>query len=213
MLPGDGRMTLSVPVARNPDGSPITGVVRSELVVRAPATTLSLATAGSPARPTPPIPTVSTDNQTPLADGFLPTLTVRPRESAPREPIPNTRMELRRCPAGAAGNRRPEADLLPGRVPARPALRADLPRQATRWCSGLGFAATRDLGAFLKTRRQATTPAPPTRWRTAPDVRAIVMGTSQSGRMIRSFIQLGFNQGEGGGQRLRRRACRTSAAG
>ena len=32
VLPGDGRMTLSVPVARNPDGSPITGVVRSELV-------------------------------------------------------------------------------------------------------------------------------------------------------------------------------------
>ena len=43
VLPGDGRMTLQVPVARQSDGSAITGLVRAELVVQtAPATVLNL---------------------------------------------------------------------------------------------------------------------------------------------------------------------------
>jgi hypothetical protein len=44
VLPGGGRMTLSVPVARKPDGSPITGLVRAEFVTTAPAATLNLST-------------------------------------------------------------------------------------------------------------------------------------------------------------------------
>ena len=89
VLPGDGRMTLAVPVARNPDGSPITGPVRSEMVVRAPATTLNLSSGWFTATTHASYPAVGTDNRTPLPDGFLPTLTVRPRENAPREPVPN----------------------------------------------------------------------------------------------------------------------------
>ena len=87
VLAGGGRMTSSAPVARNRDGSPITGLVRSELVVTAPATTLPLSagwfTTGTHAA----YPTVSTDNQAPAADGFLPTLTARARENAPRVAI------------------------------------------------------------------------------------------------------------------------------
>jgi hypothetical protein len=58
---------------------------------------------------------------------------------------------------------------------------------------GLGFAVTRDLGAFLKTANKddAGTKNPVAH---GSGIRAIVMGTSQSGRMIRSFIDLGFNQ-------------------
>ncbi|MDD9916097.1 MAG: hypothetical protein OXT01_15705, partial [Rhodospirillaceae bacterium] len=36
LLPGDGRFLLDLPVARNDDGSPITGPVRSEFIVEAP---------------------------------------------------------------------------------------------------------------------------------------------------------------------------------
>src|SRR5215469_6682246 len=42
VLPGNNRMTMTVPVAHNPDGSPITGLVRSELTTVRPTTTLNL---------------------------------------------------------------------------------------------------------------------------------------------------------------------------
>lgn len=47
---------------------------------------------------------------------------------------------------------------------------------------GVGFAATRDLGAYLRN----------------PGKVEIIGGSSQSGRMIRSFLALGFNQDETG---------------
>src|SRR5271170_975549 len=39
---GNNRATMTVPVARNPDGSAITGIVRSVLVTTTPTTTLNL---------------------------------------------------------------------------------------------------------------------------------------------------------------------------
>ncbi|HET9161081.1 MAG TPA: alpha/beta hydrolase domain-containing protein, partial [Caulobacteraceae bacterium] len=62
---------------------------------------------------------------------------------------------------------------------------------------GIGFAATRDLNEFL--RYSAGTPAAPNpvagkvKW-------TIAVGVSQSGNYLRSFTNLGFNQGEGGKQ-------------
>jgi hypothetical protein len=44
VLPGDNRMTMRVPIALTPDGSSITGIVRSEIVVPAAATTVNLST-------------------------------------------------------------------------------------------------------------------------------------------------------------------------
>jgi hypothetical protein len=87
VLPGGGRLTLSVPVARNPDSSPITGLVRAEFVTTAPTAALNLSSGWFAGMTHAAYPTVSTDNQTPLADGFQPTLTVRARENAPRMPI------------------------------------------------------------------------------------------------------------------------------
>ena len=63
---------------------------------------------------------------------------------------------------------------------------------------GLGFAAMRDLGAFLRNSPQDDFGAPNPVYR--PDNVAIVEGTSQSGRMIRSFLALGFNADETGGR-------------
>ena len=61
---------------------------------------------------------------------------------------------------------------------------------------GLGFAATRDLGAFLKSAEKddAGTANPVY----VANAKAIVMGSSQSGRYIRSLIHLGFNRDESG---------------
>ena len=57
---------------------------------------------------------------------------------------------------------------------------------------GIGFAATRDLMAFLR-RDNATSPLAGT-----PGRFTVAQGTSQSGNYLRSFLHLGFNQDERG---------------
>ena len=97
VLPGNNRMTLTVPVAHNIDGSAITGLVRSEIVVTAPATSVNLSTDWFTGLSHASYRPVSMDNKTALADGFLPTLTVRTRENAPRVAIPNTTWNFGDC--------------------------------------------------------------------------------------------------------------------
>jgi hypothetical protein len=194
VLPGDNRLTFHVPAARNADGSPLTGVVRTELVVRAPTDTLMLASGWFTGLTHDSYPTVSTDNRAPLADGFQPTLTVRTRENAPREAIPNEAWHFGACAPAEAPD--PKRVCLPARFqPGR--LYELIYRARDPLVMGLGFAVARDLGAFLKTaaRDDAGTANPVAH---GADMRALIVGTSQSGRMIRSLIQLGFNAGEDG---------------
>jgi hypothetical protein len=61
---------------------------------------------------------------------------------------------------------------------------------------GLGFIATRDLGQFLRDAEKDDSGVANPVYR--PDNLAIIEGSSQSGRMIRSFLALGFNEGESG---------------
>jgi hypothetical protein len=191
---GNSRMTMQVPVAKNPDGSEITGTVRNELTVLRPATTLPLQsgwfTAGSK-----PYPTVSTDNKTALADGFVPTLSVRVRENEPRTVIPNTEWSFGSCEADKA----PAANDWQICYPAgfRPGRLYELTYRAKDpLVLGLGFAAARDLGAFLKASEKDDSGAANPAY--VPGAKAIVMGSSQSGRFIRTLIHLGFNRDEAG---------------
>ena len=63
---------------------------------------------------------------------------------------------------------------------------------------GLGFAATRDLVSFL---RHADTDDEGTPNPVANTIRTSFMhGSSQSGRFVRTFLHLGFNEGEDGNQ-------------
>ncbi len=180
VLPGDGRMTFTVPAARNLDGSPVTGVVRAELVVQtAPATTLNLSSGWFTGMTHASAPTVSTDNRTPLTDGFLPTLTVRGAENEARAPIASTEWRFGGCDTPNDTQICYPAGFQPGKLYELIYRAKDPP------VMGLGFAAARDLGTYLKGQA-------------APGTKAIVMGTSQSGRFIRSMIALGFNQGEDG---------------
>src|SRR5215468_6205823 len=190
VLAGNNRMTMTVPVARNPDGSPITGLVRSELTTVVPTTTLNLSSGWFTALTTASYPTVNTDNKTPLADGFVPALTVRSKEQEPRLPIPNTEWSFGSCPQG--GNLVVSdtqicypAGFKPGR------LYELIYRAKDPLVLGLGFAAARDLGAFLKTEPKDDN------GRDNPvfvkDAKTIVMGSSQSGRFVRTLIHLGFN--------------------
>ena len=194
VIPGGSRMTMQVPIARNPDGSSITGVVRNEVIVPAPTTTVALQSGWFTAA-SKPYPTVSTDNKTPLDDGFLPTLTVRVRENEPRVAIPNTEWSFESCepgkPAIASDTRLCyQAGFKPGHL-YELTYRAKDPLVL-----GLGFAAARDLGAFLKT--SATDDSGTANPAYVSGAKAIVMGSSQSGRFIRTLIHLGFNRDEQG---------------
>ena len=77
--PGAGRLTISVPMAKNPDGSSITGPALEELVVD-DTTTLRLPLTYAAATP----------------DKFTPSLTVRVRYEDPPMPVPASSLGLRR---------------------------------------------------------------------------------------------------------------------
>lgn len=193
---GNNRIQLKVPVARNPDGSTLTGNVRSEIMSFVPTPTLSLAqgffTGASTVHAT-----ASTDNRTPLADGFLPVLTVRARQNAPRTVIPNTEWSFASCPANGPVTPSDTQLCLPAGFK-RGQLYELTYRARDPLVLGIGFAATRDLGSFLKSnaRDEAGNVNPVL----LPNARSIISGSSQSGRFIRSFILRGFNRGEDGRQ-------------
>lgn len=194
VVPGAGRMLMSVPVAHNPDGSAITGIVRSELTSQTPTNTLTLASGWFTANST-PYQTVSTDNRAPLADGFLPTLTIRNHQQDPRIPIPNTEWSFGAC--GANNEPVPSATQICYPAGFKPGRLYEITYRAKDpLILGLGFAVTRDLGSFLRSAEKDDngTPNPVL----TPNVRTILMGQSQSGRYVRTFIRLGFNQGEDG---------------
>ncbi len=170
-------------------------MVRSELITQAQTSTLSLS-GGWFSGGSAPYPTVSTDNRAPLAGGFLPSLTVRRRQSDPRIPIANTEWSFGACgqngapPVSSATQICYPAGFKPGQ------LYEITYRARDPLILGLGFAATRDLGAFLRTAaKDDSGTANPV---IIPNAHTIVMGSSQSGRFIRSFINLGFNRGEDG---------------
>jgi hypothetical protein len=201
VMPGNSRVTMTVPAARNADGSPITGTVRAELVLPATATepvkTLNLSSGWFTAMFHTSYPTASTDNRKPFDDGFLPTLTERAKEQAARVAIPNSEWSFGACPDGGAATPNEKQICYPaGFQPGR--LYELIYRAKDPLVLGLGYAAARDLGSFLKNREQDNAGTPNPVYRAGN--KAIVMGSSQSGRFIRSMIQLGFNQDEDGRQ-------------
>ena len=138
----------------------------------------------------------------------MPTLTVRAKENEPRTPIPNTEWSFGACTDGGTVTPNDKQICYPagfqlGR------LYELIYRAKDPLVLGLGYAAARDIGSFLKNREadDAGTANPVYR----AGNKAILMGTSQSGRYLRSLIQLGFNQTRMGARPLRAHT-RTSAA-
>ena len=197
VLPGNNRMTMRVPIARNPDGSSITGIVRSEFDVSAPTTTLNLGSGRYSGLTHASYPTVSLDNRTPLPDGFVPTLTVRTLEQHPRVPIANTEWAFASCPPGAPVT--PSATqicLFAGFQPGK--IYELLYRGKDPLVMGLGYAAMRDLNSFLKHERHDEAGRPNPLWLEGRRPLAVFSGSSQSGRNMRTFLHLGFNEDEAG---------------
>lgn len=191
---GDSRIVMPHVVARNADGSSITGVVRTELLTPVETKTIGLAQSSQVQQYRPDsyigYPAASLDNKTA-------TLTVRVHEQDRRTPIPNGQWSFGTCRDDGAVQLDPNhlcmaAGFHPGHL-------YELIYQAKDpLVLGLGFAATRDLGAFLRNSQKGDDGVPNPVWQ--PDTMAILEGSSQSGRMLRTFLMLGFNRGEDGHQ-------------
>ena len=192
--PGLDRVLMPPVVARNADGSPVTGIVRAELLTPTPVKTIGLAQSGQVQVYKPDsyvgYPAASLDNR-----GAA--LTVRAHEQDRREPIPNDRWSFGSCPNG--GPATPDAMHLCMDAGFEPGHLYELIYTARDPnVLGLGFAATRDLGTFLGHAEKDDAGAANPVFRR--DTKLILEGTSQSGRMARTFLLLGFNRGEDGRQ-------------
>ena len=207
VLPGGGRMTMQVPVARSPDGSSITGIVRAEFIVAGTTTTLNLSSGTFTGLTHASYPTVSTDNKTPLADGFKPTLTVRSHERDARVSVSNTLWAFGSCPDGVHVTPSATQICLLGAGFQPGKIYELLYRGKDPLVIGLGYAGIRDLISFFKNQRRDDTGIPNPLWigddrrerddhHIAGGIQTIVTGSSQSGRNIRTFLHLGFNEDE-----------------
>ena len=213
VLPGNSRMTMQVPIAQNRDGSAITGTVRAEFIVATATTTLNLSSGTFTGLTHASYSTVSTDNKVALADGFLPTLTVRSHEKDPRVPMSNNAWAFGSCPDGVTLT--PSATQIcmfgPGFQPGK--IYELLYRGKDPIVIGLGYAGMRDLIAFFKHERHDDAGTANPLWvadergrksdrdddrRDDHGTLAVFSGASQSGRNMRTFIHLGFNQDERG---------------
>ena len=182
---------INLPVAQNRDGSIITARVRAEYILTTPANTVSVTAA-------PPYEAISTSNA-----GA--TLTERVHQDDPKSPIDNGDWAFADCSSAP----------FPGTPSTAMVCLKDgfdtnhiyelVYTAKNPTVAGIGFAATRDFNSFLrgadgdngnkdqgKTDAAAKSPANPLG--DSIDY-AIIYGSSQSGRWIRTFLQLGFNEG------------------
>ena len=171
----EGQLYLDVPRARQPDGSPVEGLVRSDWVVDDSAQVLGLGHRGHVAhRP------VAFDHPDHV-------LTVRDGRYDDRRVLPRSEWQFARLDADSAVvadsthvYRRAGFD--PGKI-YELVYRAKNPAIV-----GLGPAAIRDAVAYLKYDTRSI----------APVDRVIGVGISQTGRFLRHFLYDGFNTTENG---------------
>ena len=188
LLTRDNAQTLTVPIARNPDGSSITGPVTERLIdIPAGTNTIDLRTSAY----------VGLTYQVPVTlDTTRAGLTRRSSATATPIKVPASDWAFADCstkpfPGVAAATRLCVKNGFESNSEYVIQYTAKDPLVL-----GIGYAATRDLNSFLRyaAKDDSGTPNP-----VAGNIRwAMSRGDSQSGNFIRSFIHLGFNQDENG---------------
>jgi hypothetical protein len=186
VIPRPGLQTITLPIARKPDGSPLTGPVIERLInTPANATTITLGTQAY----------VALTYQKPLTlDTSKASLMQRTSQSAAPAAVPSSDWAFADCTQTPfPGSPDPGKICMKGGFD--PAAEYTLSYTAKDpLVLGIGYAATRDLNSFLRYADKddagnANPVAKQIKW-------AISQGNSQSGNFIRSFIHLGFNQDE-----------------
>lgn len=184
---------IVLPVATNRDGSPITGRVRSEYILNAtPASTVDVTAP-------PAYEAVSTDNS-----GA--TLTQRVHQDDPKQLIPNSQWAFADCSKTPfPGVPSTKKVCLQGNFDTNHIYELVYTAKNPT-VTGIGFAATRDFISFLRNgngarhgdgdqKKEAAAAGPTNPLGSSIDT-SIIYGSSQSGRWIRTFLDLGFNEDE-----------------
>ncbi len=181
------QQTMSVPVARNADGSPVTGPVVVRLLNMPRGASTVAMTGGIGAGVPRPAPlSLDSAKAKPI------------RRSSDRDPgtvIPANDWAFADCSATPFPGK-PDSGHVCLKGGFDPANAYEVTYTAKDpLVLGLGFAATRDLNTFLRySKGTAEAPNP-----VAGQVKwALARGVSQSGNYLRTYLNLGFNQGEDG---------------
>lgn len=188
------RLTVTVPVAKNPDGSSITGPYKTELVPAAATPVMSLPGGVFNGSMIPYEP-ASLDNTLPGHS-----LTRRRNETDPRTVIPASDWKFASCDTAA--------NPFPGTADAtKVCLKGGFDPQylyelvyvaKDPKVMGVGLAALRDTVSFFRGKAADSDGNPnPLAGRIT---HAIGQGTSQSGNAMKTFLHLGFNQALDGGK-------------
>jgi len=186
LMPGNGRLVPTFPIARQPNGNAIVGNVRIEYSDRTiPETgTFTLPLEGGANFKAYP----AADSNTAHA-----TLTVRDGVSGPKTPVPSDQWAFGTCATGEASLSANDSNIC-----LFDRFRADrlyelMYRAKDPVVMGLAYAVTRDIGSFLRyeTKDAFGNPNPLT-----GVTRIYSFGGSQSGEYQREFLYLGFNEDE-----------------
>jgi hypothetical protein len=172
----EGLVRVYPPIATN-NGSPIVGIVRSEVIVSRPALDASLADRDHVAYP--------------VADANDPanTLSVRDTIEGPRRFIPRREWQFARFSDGKVVPDPTRVYLAGGFQPAK--IYEVVYKSQNPPVAGVGPAAVRDVIAHLKYASADALSIP------ARSIqRAIAFGVSQSGRFLRTYLYYGFNEDE-----------------
>jgi hypothetical protein len=192
LVPGNGRLVPTFPVATNPDGSPIVAKLRIEYSDR---------TIPDKGTFTLPLEGAANFKAYPAADTNTAhaTLTVRDSVSGAKTPVPSDHWAFGTCATGKAGLVANDTNicLFDG-------FRADrlyelIYDAKSPIVMGLAYAVSRDVGSFLRyeTKDAAGNPNPLAQSATSAGITRIYsFGGSQSGEYQREFVYLGFNEDE-----------------
>lgn len=182
------RLTLTVPVAKNPDGSSITGTYRSELIPAAATPVMSLPGGVFNGTMIPYAP-ASLDNTLP---GY--SLTRRINDTDARVAIPPSDWKFANCDAAAnpfPGTADGANICLKGGFDPKYLYELVYVAKDPK-VMGVGLAALRDTVSFFRSKAvDSVGTANPLAGRIT---HTIGQGTSQSGNAMKTFLHLGFNQ-------------------
>lgn len=188
------RLTVSVPVAKNADGSSITGPYRAELVPASASAQMTLPGGVFNGTMIPYEP-ASLDNTQP---GY--SLTRRKNETDPRVAIPAADWKFASCNTTDnpfPGTASPSAVCLKGGFDPQYLYELVYVAKDPK-VMGVGLAALRDTVSFFRAKAadSAGTPNP----LAGRITHTLGQGTSQSGNAMKTFLHLGFNQALDGGK-------------
>jgi len=170
----EGLLRLKVPVARNPDGTPLTGLVRSDWVVDEPVSVLALAHRNH--RPYLAVSETHPDH----------VLTVRDGRDSPRQKVARDQWSFARLEGDRVV---PDATSIYLKSGFRAGKIYELVYRAKDPAVvGLGLAAIRDIISYAKYDKSCPFPVR----------QGMAAGVSQTGRFLRTLLYGGFNIDERG---------------